>query len=100
MTSAWSTVQTVTATPDGCWLVDDTDRATALKVSPVTGTRRGIVQGITATYGLGRDPNPWTRPPGGRGVANWCWPPDTLWSGGPRCCRSSGPVRLVDRDVP
>ena len=53
MTSAWSTVQTVTATPDGCWLVDDTDRATALKVSPVTDTRRGIVQGITATYGLG-----------------------------------------------
>ena len=53
MTSAWSTEQTVTATPDGCWLVDDTDRATALKVSPVTDTRRGIVQGITATYGLG-----------------------------------------------
>ena len=53
MTSAWSTVQTVTATPDGCWLVDDTDRATALKVSPVTDERRGIVQGITATYGLG-----------------------------------------------
>jgi peptidoglycan hydrolase-like protein with peptidoglycan-binding domain len=53
MTSAWSTVQTVTATPDGCWLVDDTDRATALKISPVTDTRRGIVQGITATYGLG-----------------------------------------------
>jgi len=53
MTSAWSTQQTVTATPDGCWLVDDTDRATALKVSPVTDTRRGIVQGIAATYGLG-----------------------------------------------
>ena len=53
MTSAWSTEQTVTAAPDGCWLVDDTDRATALKVSPVTDTRRGIVQGITATYGLG-----------------------------------------------
>jgi hypothetical protein len=53
MTSAWSTEQTVTATPDGCWLVDDADRATALKVSPVTDTRRGIVQGITATYGLG-----------------------------------------------
>ena len=53
MTSAWSTEQTVTATPDGCWLVDDTDRATVLKVSPVTDTRRGIVQGITATYGLG-----------------------------------------------
>ena len=53
MTSAWSTEQTVTATPDGCWLVDDVDRATALKISPVTDTRRGIVQGITATYGLG-----------------------------------------------
>lgn len=53
MTSAWSAQQTVTATPDGCWLVDDADRATALKVSPVTDTRRGIVQGITATYGLG-----------------------------------------------
>lgn len=52
--SDWTPIATVvTATPDGCWLVDDTDRATALKVSPVTDTRRGIVQAISATYGLG-----------------------------------------------
>ena len=88
MTSAWSTEQTVTATPDGCWLVDDTDRATALKVSPVTDTRRGIVQGITATYGLGATQARVDSTPRRASVANWCWP-QTRWSSGPRCCRGS-----------
>ena len=57
MTSAWSTQQTVTATPDGCWLVDDTDRATALKISPVTDTPRHRARHHRHLR-AGRDPSP------------------------------------------
>ena len=66
MTSAWSTVQTVTATPDGCWLVDDTDRATALRFHRSPTHAAASSKASPPRTGWARPKPAWTRPPGGR----------------------------------
>ena len=73
MWSAWSAVVTATAAPAGCWVVDDSDRATYLVAHLASEGAREKVQGITASYGLGAASGRVDRTPeaGERGSLVW-----------------------------
>lgn len=51
--SDWTPVQQVVTVPGGCVLVDDTDRTVYLRVKVREDANRGVVQGVSVTYGLG-----------------------------------------------
>lgn len=51
--SDWTPVQQVVTVPGGCVLVDDADRTVYLRVRVREDTNRGVVQGVSVTYGLG-----------------------------------------------
>ena len=73
MQSAWSTVASITATPSGCYLVDDGDRSVYLDASLESDGPREIVQSISVTYGLGATSARVDRTPeaGERGTVVW-----------------------------
>lgn len=73
MQSAWSTVASITATPSGCYLVDDTDRSTYLIAHFYALGDREIVQSLSVTYGLGATSARVDRTPeaGERGSVVW-----------------------------
>lgn len=68
--SDWTPVQQVVTVPGGCVLVDDADRTVYLRVKVREDTNRGVVQGVTATYGLGatRPRVDYTTPAGEQGT--------------------------------
>ena len=53
MWSNWSSTVTTTDYPQGCWLVDDSDRSRWLRVTMISDTGRGVVEAVSVTYGLG-----------------------------------------------
>ncbi len=71
--SAWSTVASITATPSGCYLVDDGDRSVYLDASLESDGPREIVQSLSVTYGLGATSARVDRTPeaGERGSVVW-----------------------------
>jgi len=73
MQSAWSTVASITATPAGCYVVDDTDRSTYLIAHFYALGDREIVQSLSVTYGLGATSARVDRTPeaGERGSVVW-----------------------------
>jgi hypothetical protein len=73
MQSAWSSVASITATPAGCYVVDDGDRSVYLDASLESDGPREIVQSISVTYGLGASAARVDRTPeaGERGTVVW-----------------------------
>jgi hypothetical protein len=73
MQSAWSTAYWITATPAGCYVVDDGDRSVYLDASLESDGPREIVQSISVTYGLGASAARVDRTPeaGERGSVVW-----------------------------
>ena len=73
MQSAWSSVASITATPAGCYVVDDGDRSVYLDASLESDGPREIVQSISVTYGLGASAARVDRTPeaGERGSVVW-----------------------------
>ena len=71
--SAWSSVASITATPSGCYVVDDTDRSVYLVAHFYTLGDTEIVQSISVTYGLGASSARVDRTPeaGERGTVVW-----------------------------
>ena len=53
MWSNWSSTVTTTDYPQGCWLVDDSDRSSYLEVELHEVGDRTLTQGVSVTYGLG-----------------------------------------------
>ena len=73
MQSAWSALASITATPAGCYVVDDGDRSVYLDASLESDGPREIVQSISVTYGLGASAARVDRTPeaGERGTVVW-----------------------------
>ena len=73
MQSAWSALASITATPAGCYVVDDGDRSVYLDASLESDGPREIVQSISVTYGLGATSARVDRTPeaGERGSVVW-----------------------------
>lgn len=73
MQSAWSALASITATPAGCYVVDDGDRSVYLDASLESDGPREIVQSISVTYGLGASAARVDRTPeaGERGSVVW-----------------------------
>ena len=71
--SAWSSVASITATPAGCYVVDDGDRSVYLDASLESDGPREIVQSVSVTYGLGASSARVDRTPeaGERGSVVW-----------------------------
>ncbi|MBK7274954.1 MAG: hypothetical protein IPI13_18055 [Actinomycetales bacterium] len=73
MQSAWSSVASITATPAGCYVVDDGDRSVYLDAPMESDGPREIVQSVSVTYGLGASSARVDRTPeaGERGTVVW-----------------------------
>ena len=72
-TEAWSALAKITATPAGCYVVDDTDRSVYLVAHFYTLGDTEIVQSVSVTYGLGASSARVDRTPevGERGSVVW-----------------------------
>lgn len=67
--SSWATSGTITASPAGTWLVDDTDATSYLRLELLETRTRVLVESSSVTYGLGAS-GPridYTQPAGWRG---------------------------------
>ena len=73
MRSAWSALASITATPAGCYVVDDGDRSVYLDAPMESDGPREIVQSVSVTYGLGASSARVDRTPeaGERGTVVW-----------------------------
>lgn len=73
MQSAWSSVASITATPSGCYVVDDGDRSVYLDADLESDGPREMVQSVSVTYGLGASSARVDRTPeaGERGTVVW-----------------------------
>jgi hypothetical protein len=73
MQSAWSALASITATPAGCYVVDDGDRSVYLVADLESDGPREMVQSISVTYGLGATSARVDRTPeaGERGSVVW-----------------------------